>query len=478
MIPPPALPPPQHQRMARVASAVVPAAARPERSFTGIPIAPGVAIGPVFEALEPKVEVTRHKIQAADTAAEGARFDAAIAQSRKQLGKLRVRLAILPEESQQEIAPLIDAYIRMIGPSRLVRGIRRRIDEMLLAAESAVVEEAEAIAGAIQAQAEPGMSAEDRAGLARRAEEVREIGRRLVRNLTHAPFRNFAGLPAGAVLITEALRPADAALLDPSRLAGVAAEEGGADGHTGVMLRAVGVPAVLGAAGLAHAIRPGDVRRGQRDRRQGGAEPLPGHSRRRPLRRHRFRRRTPALCPAAPAAGRDARRRRDRAGRQPGTAARAAADRPVRRPRHRPAALRIPVHEPRNGARRGQPDGELSYHRRGDGRRHGHHPHAGLGRRKGNRGAGGRRHRARDRRRQPGAGSARHPPAAAPAGAVRDPARRHPARRPDRPGACAAAHGHHTWARFARRAKHTNGWRDGCGDAASGCRTSCRRSAS
>jgi phosphotransferase system enzyme I (PtsI) len=253
-IPPP---PPQHKRLAQLADAAAPA--RPERGFTGIPISPGVAIGPVFSAAEPKVEVTRQKIQAADTAAEGARFDAAITQSRKQLAKLHARLAILPEESQQEIAPLIDAYMRMIGPSRLVRGIRRRIEETLLAAESAVVEEAEAIATAIQAQAEPGMSADDRASLNRRAEEVREIGRRLVRNLTHAPFRNFASLPAGAVLISESLRPADAALLDPSRLAGVAAEEGGADGHTGVVLRALGVPAVLGAAGLAHAIRPGDL---------------------------------------------------------------------------------------------------------------------------------------------------------------------------------------------------------------------------
>jgi phosphotransferase system enzyme I (PtsI) len=47
--------------------------------------------------------------------------------------------------------------------------------------------------------------------------------------------------------------------LDPSRLAGVVTEEGGADGHTAVMLRALGVPAVLGATGLAHAMKPGDT---------------------------------------------------------------------------------------------------------------------------------------------------------------------------------------------------------------------------
>ena len=136
----------------------------------GIAISAGVAIGPVFYAVEPDVPVTQSKIAAADIAAEGARLDAAIIQSRKQLTKLRARLAVLPEESQAEIAPLIDAYLRMIGPSRLVRGIRRRVEERLLSAESAVMAEAEEIAGAILRQAEPGLNAEDRASLTRRAE--------------------------------------------------------------------------------------------------------------------------------------------------------------------------------------------------------------------------------------------------------------------------------------------------------------------
>lgn len=249
-------PPPQHRRLARPKT---PEATRPERQFTGIAVSAGVAIGPVFGASEPEPVIARHKIQASDIAAEGARLEAAVAQSRKQLTKLRGRLAILPEDSQTEIAPLIDAYSRMLGSSRLMRGVRRRIEDTLLSAESAVMAEADAIADAIMEQATSDSSAEDLASLRRRGDEVREIARRLVRNLTRAPFRSFAALPDGAVLISEELRPADAALLDPSRLAGVATEEGGADGHTAVMLRALGVPAVLGATGLAHAMRPGDM---------------------------------------------------------------------------------------------------------------------------------------------------------------------------------------------------------------------------
>ncbi len=249
-------PPPQHKRLA---ARVVKPVERPEGLFRGIPVSAGIAIGPVFSAAEPKLEIKRKAIEAAEATAEGARLDAAIAQSRQQLGKLHARLAALPEDSRSEIEPLIDAYIRMLGNSRLTRGARVRIAEQFRSAEAAVAEEAEEIAGAILAQAEPGMPSEDQASLRRRADEVREIGRRLVRNLTRAPFRSFVGLPEGAVLISESLRPADAALLDPSRLAGVATEEGGAEGHTAVMLRALGVPAVLGAPGLAHAIRPGDI---------------------------------------------------------------------------------------------------------------------------------------------------------------------------------------------------------------------------
>ena len=242
---------------------VVPPARRPrkadapraERVLTGIAISPGIAIGPAFGAGESPTDIVRRSIAAEDVPAQTARLDAAIAQSRKQLTKLRARLAVLPEDSQAEIAPLIDAYLQMIGASRLVRGIRRRIADSLVAAETAVADETETQAAALYAAAQ----ADDPASRRRRADEVREIGRRLVRNLTNAPFRSFAGLPDGAVLLCEYLRPADAALLDPARLAGVATDEGGAEGHTAIMLRALGVPAVLGAAGLAQAARPGDL---------------------------------------------------------------------------------------------------------------------------------------------------------------------------------------------------------------------------
>ncbi len=237
---------------AAVGAEAVPAASRAERRLVGIPVGAGIAIGPAFPAREAPAEFTRGTIGAANVAAEGERLEQVILRSRKQVAKLRQKLLILPEDSQAELAPLLDAYMQMLGPSRLIRGARLRIRDKLVSAETAVADEGEQVARALLA-----LPGDDPAGLQRRADEVREIGRRLIRNLAQAPFRSLGAVPAGSVLVAEALRPADAALIDPARIAGVATEEGGSDGHTAIMLRALGIPSVLGAAGLAAAARAG-----------------------------------------------------------------------------------------------------------------------------------------------------------------------------------------------------------------------------
>ncbi len=226
---------------------------KPERILTGLAVSHGLAIGPVALAEAAPIIVERRALFDDQVPHEVERFDTAVAQSRRQLAKLKARLAVLPEDAVRELEPLLDAYAQMLGNSRLTRGIRRRIGEAKINAEAAVEEETEALAQALLA------GDDDRAGRQRRADEVREIGRRLLRNLTRTPFRNYAALPEGSVLATEVLTPADAALLEPGRLAGVAAEEGGLEGHTAIMLRALALPAVLGVAGLLEEACPGEL---------------------------------------------------------------------------------------------------------------------------------------------------------------------------------------------------------------------------
>ena len=224
-----------------------------EQVVRGIPVAPGIAIGAIYDTTEAPAEAPRRRITEDQVEPERTRLTDAVKLSRKQLGKLKMRLSVLPEEAQEELAPLLDAYVMMLGNSRLLRNAARRIGEEHLAAETAVLDESEAIAATILAAKD-----DDKAGLLRRAQEVREIARRLNRNLMAAPFRSLSGVPAGAILVAEELTPADAALLDPSRIAGVATEEGGADGHTAIMLRALGIPSIVACHGLTESAQRGD----------------------------------------------------------------------------------------------------------------------------------------------------------------------------------------------------------------------------
>ncbi|HTZ69252.1 MAG TPA: phosphoenolpyruvate--protein phosphotransferase [Acetobacteraceae bacterium] len=242
--------------------AAKPAAGRGERTLTGIAVSSGIAIGPLHMASEPALELPVVRLAAAPPEAELARLDEAVARSKKQLEKLRARLSVLPEDSQQEIAPLIDGYMQMLSGSRLLRRARECITDASLSAEAAVHEEAEAIAHSILARPiDESGSKERRAdelnARQRRADEIRETGRRLLRNLSATAFRSFSNMPQGAILVAEMLRPADAALIDPARVAGIVTEEGGVEGHTAIMLRALAIPAVLGVPNLLAVAKPG-----------------------------------------------------------------------------------------------------------------------------------------------------------------------------------------------------------------------------
>ena len=245
-----------------------------ERRFGGRGLYPGVAIGPVGFAEEEPTLVAARTLRPSETGAELVRLDEAVQRSLRQIEKLKARLAFLSDDSQAEIAPLLDAYRQMLGPSRLLRHVRGRIVERKQNAETAVMAEAEALAQLLTplvpaapamrmpGDAGPGLGPaadlEDVEAGQRRAEEVREIGRRLIRNLARAPFRSFSNLAPGTVLVTERLRPADAALIDPARIAAVVMDDGGTADHTAIMLRALGIPAVLGVAGFAARARAGE----------------------------------------------------------------------------------------------------------------------------------------------------------------------------------------------------------------------------
>ncbi len=95
--------------------------------------------------------------------------------------------------------------------------------------------------------------------LAARADDVREVGARLIRNLLQQKYNPFESAPPSSIFLAEEITPADTALMDPSRVAGFAAVLGGAEGHAAIMARAIGIPALLGVTELIGGVSTGET---------------------------------------------------------------------------------------------------------------------------------------------------------------------------------------------------------------------------
>jgi phosphotransferase system enzyme I (PtsI) len=224
---------------------------RTTQILEGLGVAPGVAIGPAFLLEAGAIPVAARKLAEEEVAAELERFNAAVSKGQKQLRKLKTKSAGLPGAAAEEIGYLLEAYLQMLSGSRLLRGVERRITQDLVNAEAAVQAEIAEIA--------EGFAALSDQYLAARADDIREVGDRLIRNLTQTPYAGFTNLPTGTVVIAEELSPADTALLDPALIGGFATVLGGPEGHTAIMARSLGLPAVLGVAGLIGAVHGGDI---------------------------------------------------------------------------------------------------------------------------------------------------------------------------------------------------------------------------
>jgi phosphoenolpyruvate-protein phosphotransferase (PTS system enzyme I) len=213
-----------------------------ERVLQGLGISPGIAIGPAHVSDHGDVPVPEYRLEEDQVAAERQRFDEAVALAVKQLKKLKTKATQLPDSAAEEMGYLLDAHLAMLSNSRLVRGVERRIEQERINAERAVQDEIEQIGESFAAMRD--------AYLAARFDDIRVVGQRLIRNLTKTPYQAFKMLPEGTIVLAEELTPADTALLDPRRIAGFATVLGGAESHTAIMARALGLPAVVGVAEL------------------------------------------------------------------------------------------------------------------------------------------------------------------------------------------------------------------------------------
>src|SRR5579859_1145526 len=222
---------------------MTPATGEAERVFNGLGVSPGIAIGIVhLHDRHDDAPVPHYPLSKDSVAGERARFADAVIAAGQQIGKLQSRAKDLPGASGEELVYMLEAYRQMLDNSRLTRGVEKRITDERLNAEAALQREIAEIVAHFEAMGD--------AYLAARADDIRDIGRRLTRNLVKSGSGPFGQLTKDAVVLAEELSPADTALFDPALVAGFATILGGTASHTAIMARSLGLPAVVGMTGV------------------------------------------------------------------------------------------------------------------------------------------------------------------------------------------------------------------------------------
>ena len=219
-----------------------------EITLFGIPASPGVAHGQVFRFLHEEVEVLNYEVKEEDHPKEIARFKEALNITYEQIQEIREGVA---KNLGEKEAGIFDAHLMVLEDKALIDDVEKEI--------RTTGDNVEQCLHRVTQRYYDYFNQLEDVYLRERASDLKDISRRLIRNLIGATAAGTAFLSDPRVLVSEDLTPSDTASLDRSKIIALATETGGQTSHAVIMARASSVPAVVGVRSLIEGLKEGDT---------------------------------------------------------------------------------------------------------------------------------------------------------------------------------------------------------------------------
>ena len=208
----------------------------------------GIAIGRVQMTVAGRTPVPEFHIEASDVKQETDRLHQAIQES---IAQLEQQQASLTNVRSKDPGHILDAHRMLLQDPELTNGARRLIDSEHLNAEWALSRQLDVIKAVFD-------DIEDEY-LRSKKSDVEQVGQRVLNNLVGSRDMDFGQHDQATILIGENFSPSDAVHIWHQGLAGFVAEKGGANSHTVIVARGVGLPALVGATGIREQAHEGDT---------------------------------------------------------------------------------------------------------------------------------------------------------------------------------------------------------------------------
>jgi phosphoenolpyruvate-protein phosphotransferase len=146
-------------------------------------------------------------------------------------------------------AAIFDVHIALLNDGSFTKRVEENIAGRLVNAEQAVDQEVGEVAARMAAIGDE--------YLAERADDVRDLGRRVLSHLKGAGAEVLPELPADCVLMAYELLPSDTVRLDRAHVRAIVTERCGRTSHAAILAKALGIPAVSDLEGICERVRDG-----------------------------------------------------------------------------------------------------------------------------------------------------------------------------------------------------------------------------
>ena len=202
--------------------------------FQGIPVSPGVSIGPLT-IVDSAVRVRRRKIEPPQVERELERLATAFPVAEE---KLKANRDAVGRQLGKEYAQIFEAHLLILNDPKLRGKIEASIRDDLNSAERAVEKNFDQYAELLRGLQD--------ATYAERANDIVDVKTRLLTELLEASADGGAAGERPTILAASNLTPSAASNLDPAKTLGIVAETGGLGSHTAIVATALQIPTVLG----------------------------------------------------------------------------------------------------------------------------------------------------------------------------------------------------------------------------------------
>ncbi|AKC60070.1 phosphoenolpyruvate-protein phosphotransferase PtsI [Blochmannia endosymbiont of Polyrhachis (Hedomyrma) turneri] len=215
--------------------------------ISGILASPGIAFGKALLLKKKNININKHKITAEHVATEINRFFHGRTESSKQLQAIK---NITCKKFGKEKSDIFEGYIMLLEDPELEQDITSFIKEDLLHAEYAVYI-------VIESHAQELEKLKDQY-LRERANDVRDIGNRLLHNILNIPIIDLSTINNEVILIATDLTPSETAQLNTKKILGFATDIGGPTSHTSIIARSLEIPAIVGTGNITQKVSNND----------------------------------------------------------------------------------------------------------------------------------------------------------------------------------------------------------------------------